>query len=64
MAEHDPQRDEAIDAVLAEFNGDYRAAIKALLHDIDVLARDAENVSRGFVRRQRLFMPPKRSQHR
>lgn len=43
------------EAVLAEFNGDALAAIAALLHDMDVLARDAaENTSRGYVR-GRLF---------
>lgn len=30
-----------IDEVLAEFNGDARAAIRALLHDFDMLAADA-----------------------
>ena len=40
-----------VDAVLAEFGGDARAAIAALLHDLAVLASDAENTtSRGFVR--------------
>jgi predicted HD phosphohydrolase len=40
-----------IDAVLAEFDGDPRAAIAALLHDLKVLAEDLETtVSRGFVR--------------
>lgn len=43
--------DEVVDAVLAEFDGDPRAAIKALLHDIAVLAGDFEtSVSKGFVR--------------
>lgn len=40
-----------IDALLAEHQGDARAAIAALLHDIAVLASDAESrTSRGFVR--------------
>jgi hypothetical protein len=40
-----------VDAVIAEFNGDVRAAIAALLHDLDALATDAENTtSRGYVR--------------
>lgn len=30
-----------IDEVLAEFNGDVRAAIRALLHDFDMLAAEA-----------------------
>ncbi|MCW6513015.1 hypothetical protein [Lichenifustis flavocetrariae] len=56
MADEDPeqQAEKAVDALLAEFNGDARAAIKALLHDIEMLARDSESVSRGFVRRQRV----------
>lgn len=40
-----------IEAVLAEFDGDHRAAIRALLHDLDVLSRDYEaSVSKGYVR--------------
>src|SRR3712207_3327085 len=40
-----------VDAVLAEFGGDARAAVRALLHDLAVLASDYEgSVSRGFVR--------------
>jgi len=40
-----------VDSVLAEFDGDARAAIAALLHDLDALARDAaEATSRGYVR--------------
>ncbi len=43
--------DEDVDAVLAEFAGDPREAIKALLHDLDALARDADRlVSHGYVR--------------
>lgn len=43
--------DAAIDAVLAEFGGDPRAAIGALLYDLDALAADATSlVSRGYVR--------------
>jgi hypothetical protein len=39
------------DEVLAEFNGDARAAIAALLHDLDTLARDAARAtSRGYTR--------------
>ena len=41
-----------VDDVLAEFGGDPRAAIAALLRDLDTLARDYEGaVSRGFTRR-------------
>ena len=47
--EHD-QGEAEIDALLAEHNGDARAAIRALLHDLEVLARDAEAVSWGYVR--------------
>lgn len=40
-----------IDAILLEFGGDPRKAIRALLHDLTVLAEDAEaSTSRGFVR--------------
>jgi hypothetical protein len=43
--------DAEIDAVLAEFNGDARAAIRALLHDLSALARDADaSTSWGYVR--------------
>lgn len=39
-----------VDAVIAEFDGDLRAAIRALLHDIAVLAADfTASVSRGYV---------------
>ena len=40
-----------IDAIIEEFGGDLRSAIRGLLHDITVLTRDrALTVSRGFVR--------------
>lgn len=40
-----------VDAALAEFGGDARAAVRALLHDIGVLAHDAQAViSRGYIR--------------
>ena len=43
--------DEEIDAVVAEFGGDPRLAIRALLHDLTQIALDAEaSVSRGYVR--------------
>ncbi len=43
--------DEEIEAVVAEFGGDPREAIRALLHDLTQIARDSEAaVSRGFVR--------------
>lgn len=40
-----------IDLLLAEHGGDARAVIAALLHDLAVLASDAEvRTSRGYVR--------------
>jgi lipid II:glycine glycyltransferase (peptidoglycan interpeptide bridge formation enzyme) len=40
-----------IDEIIAEFGGDYRQAIRALLHDVTQLAIDSEAaVSKGFVR--------------
>jgi hypothetical protein len=40
-----------IDAVLYEFKGDAREAIRALLHDLAILAADYESsVSYGYVR--------------
>ena len=43
--------DEEIDAIVAEFGDDHRAAIRALLHDLTELALDSEAaVSRGYVR--------------
>ena len=40
-----------IDTLIMEYGGDSRAAIAALLHDLAVLAMDAnENTSRGYVR--------------
>ena len=53
-AEHTPLPDSnetEIDAVLAEFGGDPRAAISALLHDLTLIIEDAQaTVSRGYVR--------------
>ncbi len=47
-----------IDAVVAEFDGDLRAALRALLHDLAVLALDrALTVSRGYVRGRWLTGP-------
>lgn len=43
--------DQQIDTVLAEFDGDARAAIGALLHNRDELLRDADRAaSLGFLR--------------
>lgn len=40
-----------IEAVLYEFKGDAREAIRALLHDLAILAADYESsVSHGYVR--------------
>ena len=45
--------DDEVDAVIREFEGDTRAAIRALLHDLDTLARGyGTGVSRGYVRRE------------
>lgn len=47
-----PEAEAEIDQLLAEFNGDYRTVIKALLHDLDVIVADYEAViSAGYVRR-------------
>ena len=47
--------EDEIDAVIAEFDGDLRQAIKALLHDLTSIVRDSEAVvSRGFIRRRLL----------
>ena len=46
-----PVTDDEIDAVLQEAHGDAREAIRVLLHDIAVLAQDADRlVSHGYVR--------------
>ncbi len=43
--------DDEVDALVAEFGGDHRAAIRALLHDLTELALDTEAaVSKGYVR--------------
>ncbi len=43
--------DRDVEAVLEEFGGDARAAIRALLHDLDAMAADYEStVSKGFAR--------------
>ncbi|TDR90227.1 hypothetical protein [Enterovirga rhinocerotis] len=57
--------EEDVDAVLAEFGGDARAAVRGLLNDLDTLARDhAASVSHGFVRGDlpRLLLPSRRAQ--
>ncbi len=42
---------EEVDAVLYEAKGDAREAIRMLLHDLSVMASDADQlVSHGFVR--------------
>jgi len=62
-AEQDPPTDATeveIDAVLAEFGGDPRAAIRALLHDLTLIIRDSQAaVSRGFVRGRLLAFRPR-----
>lgn len=51
MAEAQEPTEEEIDAVIAEFDGDMRDAMRALMHDMAVLAADLSGVvSRGYVR--------------
>ena len=50
----DPSNEE-IDGLIAEFGGDPRQVIRALLHDLTELALNSEAaISRGFVRGQLL----------
>jgi hypothetical protein len=43
--------DEEVDATIAEFGGDPREAVRALLHDIAILAHDRRRIaSWGFLR--------------
>ena len=64
----DPAEDETafpteadIDSLLAEFHGDARQAIRALLHDLAVLAADYESsVSKGYVRGEVPSLPLRR----
>ena len=43
--------EEEIDAIVAEFGGDPRQAIRSLLHDLTQIALDSEAaVSRGYAR--------------
>ena len=47
--------DDEIDAVILEFGGDPRQAIRALLHDLTELAADSNAViSRGYLRSRHL----------
>lgn len=59
MNQQNPEAlDAEIDALLEEHGGDARAVIAALLHDLSVLATDAESrTSRGYVRGR--FAQPK-----
>ena len=55
MADSEPEpafpTEADVNAILAEFHGDAREAIRALLHDLTVLAADYESsVSKGYVR--------------
>lgn len=46
-----PVTDEEVDAVIQESEGDVRKAIRALLHDLAVMAMDADAAaSKGFLR--------------
>ena len=50
-AQAEAARQAEVEAVLAEFDGDARKAIAALLWDLEALARDRENAtSYGFTR--------------
>jgi hypothetical protein len=52
-AEVETVTDAEIDGVLYEFKGDPREAIRALLHDLKMLAEDnAATVSKGYVKGQ------------
>ena len=43
--------DAEVDRVFADFQGDPRAAIKALLHDLDLIVEDYEaSISKCYVR--------------
>lgn len=51
MPEAQEPTEKEIDAVIAEFDGDMREAVRALMHDLAVLAADLSGVvSRGYVR--------------
>ena len=51
MADSAEPTEAEVDAVIEEFGGDLRTTIRALLHDVAVLASDfASAVSHGFVR--------------
>ncbi len=53
LAESQPEIDDEVEAVIREFGGDPRAAIRALLHDLDALARGyGLGISRGYVRHE------------
>lgn len=62
MTEASEPTEAEVDAVLAEFEGDARAAIRALLHDLAALAADrALTVSHGYVRGRGMSMPKKQA---
>lgn len=49
--------DDDVEEVLAEFGGDARRAVRALLEDIAILALDhARTVSRGYVKGQHPYL--------
>ena len=54
--------DREIEALMSEFNGDPIEAIRALLHDIALLAEDRDNsVSYGYVRGQLFSKAPSKA---
>ena len=62
MTESPEPTETEVDAVLGEFEGDARAAIRALLHDLAALAADrALTVSRGYVRGRGWETPEKQA---
>ena len=51
FAEVQSDAEAEIDRLLAEFQGDPRAAIRALLHDLDMIVADYEaSISKGYLR--------------
>lgn len=51
VSESNESTEADLDAVIAQFGGDVRATIRALLYDIAVLAADfSRSVSHGYVR--------------
>lgn len=59
MRENPVISEREIDSLLEEFNGNARATIKALMHDLVILVdRNNESGSRGFLRKDHRMMVP------